>query len=85
MHKWKSNVPSLESKSAEGKQELTYAKQISSQNSSETKILGLCWNKEKDKISVIKPITKERRPTKRNILSKLASVYDPIDLISPTH
>ena len=42
-------------------------------------------NKEKDKISVVKPITKEKQPTKRNILSEPASVYDPIGLISPTH
>ena len=54
LHKWNSNVPSLEIKSAEGKQKLTYAKQILSQNSNEIKILGLCWNKEKDKISVVK-------------------------------
>ena len=85
LHKWNSNVPSLESKSAEGKQELTYAKQILTQDSNEIKILGLCWNKEKDNISVVKPITKEKRPTKRNILSELASVYDLIGLISPSH
>ena len=85
MHKWHSNVPSLESKSAEGKQELTYAKQILSQDSNEIKIFGPCWNKEKDNISVVKPITKEKRPTKRNILSELASVFDPIGLISPSH
>ena len=60
LHKWNSNVPSLESKSAEGKQELTYAKQILTQDSSEIKILGLCWKKEKDNISVVKPITKEK-------------------------
>ena len=85
LHKWNSNVPSLESKSAEGKQELTYAKQILTQDSNEIKILGLCWKKEKDNISVVKPITKEKRPTKRNILSELASVFDPIGLISPSH
>ena len=34
--------------SPEGKQELTYAKQMLSQHSYEIKILGLCWNKEKD-------------------------------------
>ena len=85
MHKWNSNVPSLESKSAEGKQELTYAKQILSQDSNEIKIFGMFWNKEKDNISVVKPIPKEKRPTKRNILSELASVYNPIDLISPSH
>ena len=28
LHKWNSNIPSLEIKSAEGKQKLTYAKQI---------------------------------------------------------
>ena len=85
MHKWNSNVPYLESKSAEGKQESTYAKQILSQDSNEIKILGPCWNKEKDNISVVKLITKEKRPTKRNILSELASVYDPIGQISPSH
>ena len=41
LHKWNSNVVSLESKSAEGKQELTYAKQILIQDSNETKVLGL--------------------------------------------
>ena len=85
MHKWNSNVPSLESTSAEGRQKLTCAKQILSQDSNEIKILGLCWNKEKDNISVVKLITKEKQLTKRNILSELASVYDPIGLISPTH
>ena len=45
----------------------------------------MCWNKENDKISIVKPITKEKQPTKRNILSELASVYDPTGLISPTY
>ena len=85
LHKWNSNVASLESKSVEGKQELTYAKHILSQDSNEIKILGLCWHKKKDKISVLKPITKEKQPSKRNILSESASAYDPIGLISPTH
>ena len=85
LHKWNSNVPSLESTSVEGKQELTYAKQILSQDSNEIKMFGMFWNKEKDNISVVKPIPKEKRPAKRNILSELASVYNPIDLISPSH
>ena len=85
LHKWNSNVPSLESTSVEGKQELTYAKQILSQDSNEIKMFGMFWNKEKDNISVVKPILKEKRPTKRNILSEFASVYNPIDLISPSH
>ena len=60
VHKWNSNVPSLECKSAKGKQELTYAKQTLSQDSNEIKILGPCCNKEKNNISVVKPTTKEK-------------------------
>ena len=65
--------------------ELTYAKQILSQDPNEIKVLGLCWNKEKDNISVVKPIIKEKRLTDRNIYSELVCVYDPIGLITPTH
>ena len=60
LHKWNSNVPFLECKSAKGKQELTYAKQTLSQDSNEIKILGPCCNKEKNNISVVKPTTKEK-------------------------
>ena len=47
LHKWNSNVPSLDSKSAEEKQELTYTKQILSQDSNEIKILASVGTKRK--------------------------------------
>ena len=44
LHKWNSNVPELESENS-NESELTYAKQVLNQDSKETKILGLGWNK----------------------------------------
>ena len=85
LHKWNSNVPELESENS-NQSELTYAKQVLNQGSNETKILGLGWNKRNDKLSVVTPTSKKNHQlTKRNILSELASVYDPTGLISPAH
>jgi len=49
-----------------------------------TKILGLYWNKEIDayKYNVVM-YNKSTRPTKRVILSEIASIFDPLGLISP--
>ena len=50
------------------------------------KILSLGWNKQNDTISVVTPkIKNNHQLTKQNILSELASVYDPTALISPAH
>eukprot|EP00794_Sanderia_malayensis_P017243 gene17243-biopygen14837 len=51
-----------------------------------TKVLGLAWDNEKDEIEFdLAKIGKmnETKPTKRGILSILASVFDPLGLISP--
>ena len=78
-------MPELESENS-NQSELTYAKQVLNQGSNETKILGLGWNKRNDKLSVVTPTSKKNHQlTKRNILSELASVYDPTGLISPAH
>ena len=84
LHKWHSNVSELESESSD-QSDLTYAKQVLNQGSNETKILGLGWNKQNDTLSVVTPTFKNSKTTKRNILSELASVYDPTGLISPAH
>ena len=48
--------------------------------------LGLEWNKRNDTLSVVTlTFKKNHQLTKRNILSELASVYDPTGLISPAH
>jgi hypothetical protein len=50
--------------------------------SSETKLLGLKWDKRKDTLAVTFP-DDEVQKTKRGVLSKLAKVYDPLGLVSP--
>ena len=48
----------------------------------ETKLLGIAWNKENDTLSV-QSGEKIETVTKRNILSRLAKIYDPMGLASP--
>ena len=85
LHKWNSNVPELESKNS-NQSELTYAKQVLNQGSNETKILSLGWSRRNDGLSLVTTTFKKNlQLTKRNILSELASVYDPTRLISPAH
>ena len=80
LYKWNSNVSELESENS-NQSELTYAKQVLNQGSNETKILGLGWNKRNDALSVVTPTFKKNHQlTKRNVLSELASVYDPTGL-----
>ena len=47
-----------------------------------TKILGLNWDKQREIFKVEIP-TESQRLTKRNVLKTLASIYDPLGLISP--
>ena len=89
LHKWHSNVKNLESdepnssKSFTDDDQSTFAKRQLGPNHAETKLLGLPWNKTKDTLSVV-TVNKEPATTKRSALSQLASVYDPLGLISPT-
>ena len=46
-------------------------------------LLGVPWDKEKDTIEVKFPAERVQ-PTKRNLLTKLAKVYDPLGFASPT-
>ena len=82
-HKWHLNIPLLENDNANKEQ--TYAKQLFSSNSGHTKILGLGWNKTTDKMNIEIRQFNERQITKRNILSYIASIYDPLGLISSNH
>ena len=50
-----------------------------------SKVLGHIWDKENDTFEVqIQKLAEEQTVTKRSILSKLGSVYDPLGLMSPT-
>ncbi len=50
-----------------------------------TKFLGHTWDKCEETLEVTVPNYDEDEPvTKRNILSHLGSIYDPLGIISPT-
>ena len=87
LHKWHSNVQALEIESGTEtsieREELSFAKQQLGANSGETKLLGLPWEKESDTLSIVFP-KDEVTKTKRGILGKIARVYDPLGLVSPT-
>ena len=62
----------------------SYAKQQLGVKSQETKLLGVPWNKAEDKIGVLFPeSTSEEVATKRTVLSRIASIFDPLGIISP--
>ena len=52
--------------------------------STDTKILGIHWSDNEDILSTEIPKSKGKY-TKRNILSHLAPIYDPLEFISPVH
>ena len=86
LHKWHSNVAELEaSDPASGAADTgqSYAKQQLGVRSQETKLLGVPWNKTTDKIGVTFPCSSKEVATKRTVLSEIASIYDPLGLVSP--
>ncbi len=86
IHKWHSNAPELEpiSEVPTEPEETTYAKsKLGGVEQPEGKLLGLPWNRKQDTLSVT--LTKEYdTATKIGVLSKMAKIYDPLGLISPT-
>ena len=69
VHKWESNVGSLESENMPNP----------------SKILVHTWNKEQDTLEFpAKPFAEDQPVTKRTILSYLGAIYDPLGIVSPT-
>ena len=50
-----------------------------------TKILGVHWDKNRNNLSIVVPEFDEKLITKRNVLSYIASIYEPLGLISAGH
>lgn len=68
VHKWESDVETLESEDS----------------TNPSKILGITWDKRDDTLEVQVPEPSDNQLlTKRGILSHLASIYDPLGMISP--
>ena len=69
VHKWESDIEYLESEDS----------------TNPSKILGIVWDKRDDMLETQVPRPPDDQPlTKRAILSHLASIYDPLGMISPT-
>ena len=86
LHKWHSNAEELETSDPAGSgtdTDQSYAKQQLGVKSQETKLLGVPWNKTEDKIGVAFPVTTKEVATKRTVLSEIASIFDPLGLVSP--
>ena len=84
LHKWQSNVAELEEYPVlPVDKEDTFAKQqLGESHAGGSSLLGLGWNKKRDEIIISFPDW-EADPTKRGILRKLASIYDPLGFVSP--
>ena len=67
LHKWHSNEPQLESEEDTTDEQTSYAKQQLGVKQGETKMLGLSWDKDKDKLAVTFP-EKPVEVTKRELL-----------------
>ena len=69
IHKWESDLLELESEDAVNP----------------SKILGHPWEKTQDTLEVnVKPLEDEQPVRKRQMLSRLGGIYDPLGFISPT-
>ena len=87
LHKWHSNLPGLEQDVIQQTDseisEQSFAKQQLGVGRDETKLLGLFWNKDADTLGVVFPENQRENVTKRSLLKNLASVYDPLGIVSP--
>ena len=82
LHKWHSNKQTLETNNSVNENELNFAKKHLGVKPKETKILGLLWDKREDSFIIQVPNVNEN-VSKGNILSTLASIYDPLGFVSP--
>ena len=82
LHKWHSNAKELEETQKERSSELSYAKQELGTRATDCKILGIPWDKSKDTLGV-DPDIPVKEQSKRGMLKHLASIFDPLGLISP--
>ena len=77
-HKWHSNDKQLESDEVDKTDsEQSYAKQQLGVRPEEAKLLGLHWNKTVAFPTMLSDVTK------RGVLQTLASIYDPLGIVSP--
>jgi len=81
MRKWASNHPALlehlSPEDVERKLLLSFG------NEDVIKALGLLWNPTTEKLIFCVPLNQDNVLTKRSVLRSIASIYDPLGLLSP--
>ena len=87
LHKWHSNVKELEEDQQNENvlskaDDESYAKQQLGDKKYEAKLLGLKWDKYRDTLAITFP-AKQAKYTRRAILQRVASIYDPLGIVSP--
>lgn len=91
LHKWATNEPKvLEFVQSEQTQTNNTNQQSQTTNTYDlapdqvTKTLGIRWESKNDLFSVAVPSPKDFKVTKRNVLSVIAQIYDPLGVLAPT-
>lgn len=79
LRKWSSNDPSLLPSATECEDKFF----IEPEGESEKRVLGLVWSSKEDAFSVQVNTIDNKVITKRNMLSNIAKLYDPLGLLSP--
>ena len=84
LHKWHSNDPALETETNQVEAtEPSYVEDQLGVKPGDTTLLGVPWDKENDTIKVNFP-DRSNEVTKRGVLGKIAKIYDPLGIVSPT-
>ena len=91
LHKWKTNNLEvrehiMEQSDQKDSTAMTYAKESLGTKDSQSKVLGLKWDPEEDILGInMEAVSdvKTHKVTKREVLSTLSKVYDPLGIVGP--
>jgi hypothetical protein len=82
LRKWSSNEPSVVASIPES--DRLSAVEINKEKPSKTKTLGVLWDPQRDVFTFrVEPPDANKTPTKRNVLTAIVAVYDPLQFLSP--
>ena len=85
LHERHSDIRPLRSSNRKSESQLTYAKEKFKKSANLTKILGVPWVKIGDNLSHVVSEFDEKLTTKRNVLSFIAHIYNPLGLMFAIH